>query len=497
MMRLADSVSNSDTTMNSPESSLYAGAFFPRARHFVITGGNFTSNVTHNVPHAAQTVADVRKISWGDIDLRRELRFNRASSIVTRHPLRAPVRRMYSAKIQGTENDMAVAVYEGGDAEEHWRHDIAKYSCLRHPNVLQIFGTASSPGIYAIVAHGDLIHYRDYLKLYNHLPIFSVYICGHADMDYYEAFRYLRTTFQESPSDDNVTFWIRRSTGQGCVELARRESNILPEIFIGMDLDFESTLESGLSLDDAAKNARGIGSLDLFQYHELCYWHQSQAVTTNFLKDGEWAEIASVTGLDFYCDLSHSAAGLGVGELVQNGWTRYKACDVFGTTVSYRLGIRRGHSWLSQANHIFARRHITSNYEKYAMVTAITFEFKMPPPQTSAPAGYLFVHPMERFQIGPHSFRWPAFPAWSLDRSGASILSTEEATHMGFPRMELIAAVRTRSYDASVYAGLRKFHEAKGFDAESQDVARHLGVPLYQIPGRKEGSFAHRARRRF
>jgi hypothetical protein len=130
---------------------------------------------------------------------------------------------------------------------------------------------------------------------------------------------------------------------------------------------------------------------------------------------------------------------------------------------------------------------------KQAMITAITFEFKIPPPQTSAPAGYLFVCPMERFQTGPHSFRWPAFPAWSLDRSGASILSTEEATHMGFPSMESNATVRTRSYDASVYAGLRKFHEAKGFDAESQDVARHLGVPLYQIPGRKEGPCAHGA----
>ncbi|KAJ7755486.1 hypothetical protein B0H16DRAFT_715739 [Mycena metata] len=38
-----------------------------------------------------------------------------------------------------------------------------------------------------------------------------------------------------------------------------------------------------------------------------------------------------------------------------------------------------------------------------------------------------------------------------------------------------------RSWDASVYAGLRKFHRAKGFDPDSQDVARHLGYPLYQV----------------
>ncbi|KAJ7927948.1 hypothetical protein B0H13DRAFT_2312126 [Mycena leptocephala] len=37
------------------------------------------------------------------------------------------------------------------------------------------------------------------------------------------------------------------------------------------------------------------------------------------------------------------------------------------------------------------------------------------------------------------------------------------------------------SWDASIYAGLRQFHLGKGFDPESQDVARHLRLPLYQV----------------
>jgi hypothetical protein len=41
--------------------------------------------------------------------------------------------------------------------------------------------------------------------------------------------------------------------------------------------------------------------------------------------------------------------------------------------------------------------------------------------------------------------------------------------------------VRVRQWDPSVYAGLRKFHEAKGFDTETQDVARHLHQQLYQM----------------
>jgi hypothetical protein len=48
-----------------------------------------------------------------------------------------------------------------------------------------------------------------------------------------------------------------------------------------------------------------------------------------------------------------------------------------------------------------------------------------------------------------------------------------------------------KSWDASVYTGLRQFHQAKGFDPDSQDVARHLGQPLYQLLSETDGSFAH------
>jgi hypothetical protein len=44
-----------------------------------------------------------------------------------------------------------------------------------------------------------------------------------------------------------------------------------------------------------------------------------------------------------------------------------------------------------------------------------------------------------------------------------------------------------RSWSASHYEGLRQFHQGKGFVADSQDVARHLGYPLYDVvPGYRE-----------
>ncbi|KAJ7500158.1 hypothetical protein B0H11DRAFT_800318 [Mycena galericulata] len=67
----------------------------------------------------------------------------------------------------------------------------------------------------------------------------------------------------------------------------------------------------------------------------------------------------------------------------------------------------------------------------------------------------------------------------------------DEAMHLGFPSIDLETEVKTESYDASVYAGLHKFHEGKGFDPDSQDVARHLEQPLYKLSPDEDAPFAH------
>jgi hypothetical protein len=67
----------------------------------------------------------------------------------------------------------------------------------------------------------------------------------------------------------------------------------------------------------------------------------------------------------------------------------------------------------------------------------------------------------------------------------------EDATALGFPSISLSTVIRGKSWDAIVYAGLRQFHQAKGFDPESQDVARHLGQPLYQLSSETDTPFTH------
>lgn len=67
----------------------------------------------------------------------------------------------------------------------------------------------------------------------------------------------------------------------------------------------------------------------------------------------------------------------------------------------------------------------------------------------------------------------------------------DEATRLGFPTIELTTQVGGWSWDGSVYAGLQEFHEAKAFDPQSQDVAQHLGYPLFKLSSETEEPFAH------
>jgi hypothetical protein len=110
------------------------------------------------------------------------------------------------------------------------------------------------------------------------------------------------------------------------------------------------------------------------------------------------------------------------------------------------------------------------------------------------PSGYLFLCPRSDFHVGKSVFGWPDCAAyWSRDPLGLERLSTNEAMRFGFPSIKLKRSVYIRSWDADVYAGLRQFHQGKGFNPDSQDIARHLGHPLFQVSSQTlvDRLFAH------
>ncbi|KAJ6592394.1 hypothetical protein B0H19DRAFT_1055122 [Mycena capillaripes] len=207
-----------------------------------------------------------------------------------------------------------------------------------------------------------------------------------------------------------------------------------------------------------------IGTLTLQQYHGICYLNLRRARTVTIstpiaVNRGIEANLGTVVSwpstnrLEDSIEVVSSPNGeVAVGhwippwgsrrEKTEEGWTRLISRDVFDSSVQLRCWVRSRNSWLgwlSQANHIFSRLQITSNFEDY----------------------------------------------------GVERLSFEDAARLGFPSIQLNTELYGHYWDANIYAGLRKFHRAKGFDPESQELALYLRHPLLHISRDFNPLFAH------
>ncbi|KAJ7278629.1 hypothetical protein C8J57DRAFT_1221474 [Mycena rebaudengoi] len=169
-------------------------------------------------------------------------------------------------------------------------------------------------------------------------------------------------------------------------------------------------------------------------------------------------------------------------QVLHSGWTRVISSDIRHRKFTrYFSGPADHEAWLAQANCIIDRAKIPSRCSDYGLINCVHYRLRLS--DEDIPCGYLFLCPLQDLQgNSPSEFRYPACPAyWSLDPSGAQRLGSEEAERLGFPSFTLRMIVRTTSWDDLVYTGIREFHQAKGFDPYSQDVARELGYPLFKI----------------
>ncbi|KAJ7679382.1 hypothetical protein DFH06DRAFT_1166420 [Mycena polygramma] len=167
----------------SPESGMFSGS-----QNLTVTGHTFT-NVTKNYPPTVPS--NFRMVPLGDIDLQYEIRLG-DTGIVKRARNWPRIRRVYSAKFEGQST--TVAMYQGDNAEEQWREDIAKYMAVRHPNIFQIRGSshATSGNIHATLFHDELIPINDVLALHqdSHFSTVNVYASCQADLREVDAYVY-------------------------------------------------------------------------------------------------------------------------------------------------------------------------------------------------------------------------------------------------------------------------------------------------------------------
>ncbi|KAJ6472867.1 hypothetical protein C8R47DRAFT_1053935 [Mycena vitilis] len=469
----------------------------------------------------------------GDIDLRHEIQFDNDSGVAYRwrEPRRA--RRMYSARIETCSTAKTIAWYQGPNAEQEWNEDIAMHSWIRHPNIVQLYGVASTNSMYAAVFHDDLIPYDQAVDIHRNSPILCNYFRAYWSTEFIEVNKYLSYIFQRMVDRDGCTLWIRGSNHRLCVSDMILNDHTNRSYYYMSYVDYwrpgreEAEI---MSYTGPNHEAVAVFSLGLSQYHKILaqYNSSTRAVCLSFhasatatigmvVKDQHpgVVNIALAPTLEVG-DISPSQAYFLAwwgaepsypfvdGHLMPNLWRRYNLHRIFSTpsihgdreiSCSFR-SFDYLEPWLSQANHIFSSLQIRADHDQYALLHSVYFSWILSPATSShfPSQGWLFLCPAAQLRSGPCSFRWPDCAAyWSYDPFGAQRLSRQEAEEAGFPLIELRMWASGKLWDSTDYAGLRRFHEAKGFAPDSQEIARHLGHPLYQLCDELAGEtpFAH------
>ncbi|KAJ7031845.1 hypothetical protein C8F04DRAFT_1185548 [Mycena alexandri] len=201
---------------------------------------------------------DFRTIPLGDIDLRREIRCDSNLSIVSRQ---CSVWRVFSAKIYGRKSRVTVATYQGDNAEEDWRQDIAKYMTTR-------FVEQRAQGMCMLQSS------MMFVELYQHSHFSTVYIYAYTAREYHAVGDYFSSTFQRPLPQHECTFLIRRATGRLCADLI---PSGIGKYWWYTRPDTVSLSEEFTSLDAPNQVMTAIDSLTLELYHEICYWDLSQS----------------------------------------------------------------------------------------------------------------------------------------------------------------------------------------------------------------------------
>ncbi|KAJ7745106.1 hypothetical protein B0H16DRAFT_1558859 [Mycena metata] len=467
-----------------------SSAFFPDAQHFAISGGNFTIKNIHRTP--PERAPEFRSIPIGDLNLQHELDVSLVRR-ATRDP--GSVRRVYSVRIHGYSSSMTAAVYQGKNAEERWRQDVARYSWLRHPNFLQLFGAATSADMYAAVFHDDFIPVRQVLEKYSDSPVSTVYLWGYFEQEFGDAWRYLYAVSGTELEPFGCTMGLRPSTGHLCIDLTPTNSNIY--IFYSP----RSTSFRDIRYRPQLQDSKIISSISLDHYHKICFLYLSRfrylSVFGNtsiqlgsIISFADGSELVNVTNnLDpqdsgWLPELSERDDALFVAP---SGWTRLTSDEVQQIEEIFRKIYYSGSQfavWLAQANHIFTHLKVRTGHENYVFVHGVEYRLEISR-LVDIPPGYLFLCPLKDLQTNASTRLYlPQCPAyWSLDPSGAQRLTPEEAHNLGFPTAAVIMEAQGMYLERSVYGGLGQLYRGKGYDPDTQDLARELEYPLYHLSG--------------
>ncbi|KAJ7096870.1 hypothetical protein C8R44DRAFT_989149 [Mycena epipterygia] len=471
-----------DPLVDSEEKGLTVSsrALFTNARHFSVLGGQFTSvsgGVNHITNYCTPTASgmEFRTIPLGDLNLQHEIRVASESNMVFREPITGTVRKLYRAGIAGGKLDLTVAMYYGEQAEEKWLQESEKYSKIRHPNILQIYAVAQSSTLYATVFHDGLIPLHEFRKWHSDSVLSTAY---------------LEITMGKQFKDV--------------------EDHFGKHLLLASGKDQEPTLLAGLCMEEFpdiishyswAYTSYPLPRDSFIQLGAIDFHHESLPRETNTSPADSTviAELLSLTEWPLL-DLGWRNYNSRRAVSAENGWTRFSTSDLprdyitIARTISMRSSGKRSllTAWLMQANYIFEKFKIRTDFEAFKLISSVEYSLSW---CAAEPHGrvctaikghaYLFLCPRESL-LGkdPSEFRHPESPIyyWSLDAAGKYRLEPDDMRCLGLPELDLYITYTGYSWSKAVYAAVRKFHRAKGFDPDTSEVPRHLGIAMYGVP---------------
>ncbi|KAK7027701.1 hypothetical protein R3P38DRAFT_3520695 [Favolaschia claudopus] len=414
-------------------------------------GGN-GEGPTFNFSRAERLIFHVNdgtppQFSTCDINLQREVYLN--DSRVCSRRKRDLVRRYYTTEVKNRK-DMTVVVYEGQDAEKKFKKDVAKYMKFRHPSFLQLYGIVHSENVHAAIFYDVLIPWRDIDRIYQSFPVVLCYIYASA-----VASRYLHRRFGSTLN--NPALFLRPSTGRLCIDL---EGPAISKVFYDVLAKLKNI--SPMSLVSTIDTQTMIDALPIKEYHRICdrYFSFWDNTYTQF----------PLTATAHLGGVYHTTGHYDLGNPVATAPTLDILVDYY---CWHHLG------WYLDGR---VNPHITESGWNRILFTVELDPQSATPTDWHSLDAFLFLCPPKSFHVGPVSFKCPECVGyWSFDPSGVDRLSEDEALELGFPIIHSSIDCGVDSWSDTVYAGLRQFHQGKGFDPDSQELARHLGYPLYEL----------------
>ncbi|KAK7063346.1 hypothetical protein R3P38DRAFT_3415111 [Favolaschia claudopus] len=439
-----------------------SSALFHKNRNFEINGGTFNLSVQRTEPE----FENFRRIRLGDIVAEKNLegvRRIRKGRNVFRH--------VYTAKIHGSEPAMTVVMYEGSekDSKEMWDKYISQHMKLRflesprrHVPTQQSFTMA------------EYESYKQMKDVYSVTPTHRVYFDRFVEGEMIHGC-YLAVMMDVRELRSSMyTVWFHPA-GKLCFEVhpapAGQRFGILDQFDEGIPGTKPSAMNHFHNLKTDIRSpgyllppvevSKIIDSLDLeFYYSELIdlrLWHRTIPLARNsnirphsVVKDvaGDLQEVAYLQVNPSPPQTWYIQRGNDIQvepHMMPNGWTR---CS--GTVE---------HKQLPDLN--FELQLCCGSSE-------------VPEEQFSpfAHANYIASH----LRLQCSSYSEEAY--WSFDPSGDDCLSPNEALNLALPQASLEIFVSHAFVDEALFKDLHTFHTMKGFNADSQEIAKHLGLPL-------------------